>query len=52
MPIEEQTIETAVERKDLVDEELEEYVPAGSTYYDDEGEEDTSSGVSIDYDVR
>ena len=52
MPIKEETIETAVEQKILADEILEEYVPDGSAYYDEADEEDTSSGVSIDYDVR
>ena len=35
------------------DEELEQYVPKGSTYLDDIEEDDASTGgVDIDYDVR
>ena len=35
------------------EEELEEYIPKGSTFVDDIDEEDTNSGgVDIDYDVR
>lgn len=30
---------------------LEEYVPEGTTYYDDSDEEDTNEGVHIDYDL-
>lgn len=52
MPMKSQTIETAVEDKIIADEILEEYVPDGSAYYDDADDEDTGSGVSIDYDVR
>ena len=50
-PIREETIETAVESKTVEEEILEEYVPDGSSYFDDADEEDTSSGVSIDYDL-
>ena len=38
--------------EEIIDEDLEEYVPKGSSYYDEDEEEDTGSGVSIDYDVR
>ena len=45
-------VETAVESKEPEPkEDLEEYVPAGSNYYDESEEEDTGSGVHIDYDL-
>ena len=52
--VREETIETSApkEEDDIDDEDLEEYVPKGSSYYDEDEDEDTGSGVSIDYDVR
>ena len=52
-PVETETIETSIEEAKFEEEEhLDEYVPKGSTLVDDyEDEEDTSSGVSIDYDL-
>ena len=52
--IEAETIETSIEEAKFEEEEhLEEYVPKGSSFVDDYGseEEDTGSGVSIDYDL-
>ena len=51
VPMKEATIETAVESNMPSDEVLEEYVPDGSAYFDEDEEEDTNSGVSIDYDL-
>ena len=51
----EQSIDTSSEEKpeEPEDEELEQYVPKGSTYLDDIEEDDASTGgVDIDYDVR
>ena len=50
----ETTIETAAPSMPEVEEEeeLEEYVPRGTAYVEDIEEEDTHSGVDIDYDVR
>ena len=51
----EQSIDTSLEEKseEPEDEELEQYVPKGSTYLDDIEEDDASTGgVDIDYDVR
>ena len=51
--VREETIETsAPKEEEIIDEDLEEYVPKGSSYYDEDEDEDTGSGVSIDYDVR
>ena len=51
-PMREQTIEIAQPKVQKVEQEqLEEYVPKGSTYVDDYDEEDTGNGVSIDYDL-
>ena len=51
--MEAETIETSLEEAKFEEEEhLDEYVPKGSSVVDDyEDEEDTSSGVSIDYDL-
>ena len=51
----EHSIDTSLEEKkeEPEDEELEQYVPKGSTYLDDIEEDDASTGgVDIDYDVR
>ena len=52
----EQSIDTSLEEKKeepVDDEELEQYVPKGSTYLDDIEEDDANTGgVDIDYDVR
>ena len=51
----EQSIDTSLGEKpeEPEDEELEQYVPKGSTYLDDIEEDDASTGgVDIDYDVR
>ena len=51
----EQSIDTSSEKQEepIDDEELEEYVPKGSTYLDDVEEDDANTGgVDIDYDVR
>ena len=53
VPMEAETIETSLEEAKFEEEEhLDEYVPKGSSVVDDyEDEEDTNSGVSIDYDL-
>ena len=51
----EHTIDISEPKEEEVEEEeLEEYVPRGSTYVEeiDDDEEDTKTGVDIDYDVR
>lgn len=51
----EHSIDTSSEQEEepADDEELEEYIPKGSTYLDDIEEDDTTrGGVDIDYDVR
>lgn len=53
--IKEETLETSEpkEEETVVEEELEEYVPKSSSYFEDIDEEDTNdNGVDIDYDVR
>ena len=51
VPMREETIQTAEPKEAEPQEELEEYVPKGETYYEEVDEEDTGSGVSIDYDL-
>lgn len=48
----EQTIDISEPKEPEPEEELEEYIPKGSTFVDDIDEEDTKGGVDIDYDVR
>ena len=53
--IKEETLETSEpkEEETVVEEELEEYIPKSSSYFEDIDEEDTNdNGVDIDYDVR
>lgn len=48
----EDTLKTAEEEEIIIaDEELEEYIPKGSSIMSDIDEEDTSNGVDIDYDL-
>ena len=48
----EDTLKTAEEEEIIIaDEELEEYIPKGSSITSDIDEEDTSNGVDIDYDL-
>ena len=51
--MEEETLKTAEEEEASVEqeEELEEYVPKGSSITSDIDEEDTNNGVNIDYDL-
>ena len=50
--IKETTLETSMPVKEEEEEELEEYVPEGSSFESSFDEEDTGSGVDIDYNVR
>ena len=48
----EETLKTADEEEIIIaDEELEEYIPKGSSIMSDIDEEDTNNGVDIDYDL-
>lgn len=50
-PMKEETIISSSEETPEVEEELEEYIPGGSSFQDIADEEDTSNGVDIKYDL-
>lgn len=50
-PIKEETIISSTQAETPKEEELEEYIPGGSSFQDIADDEDTSNGVDIKYDV-